>query len=241
MTTSTTPSIDDFDPPGPTKRRSHQCMLVDLSGGGFDFGRSSVYRNMDVVQASEFEREAEISVKGLGAIGSATHRSVYLYDQALNMPRTVEQQEPPPPPPPPDGDDRPGDERMLSALPRAAVYERGTPPTAWQVAQQVPTHMVHVFNETGETYEEDDGTQRPILRAQTSFGIFVQHDGPLYGWDHGLEGDLEELAPNFYRVKVPNDGQVTVTQKLKAWEQRRPKGCLWILFSIIDAIRRLFR
>lgn len=50
---------------------AHQCMLVELSSvfpGGETFTRSSVYRNMDFVDASRFTREAEVSARGLAPL-----------------------------------------------------------------------------------------------------------------------------------------------------------------------------
>jgi hypothetical protein len=52
-------------------------MLVELSGGGYVFYPASVYRNMDFVGASTFERDAEINVRGLPET-SLPKRDVYL-------------------------------------------------------------------------------------------------------------------------------------------------------------------
>ena len=244
MTAATQPAITDFTSGA---RRPHQCMLVELSGAGFDFGRQSCYRNMDVGPASEFVREAQISVKGLDPIGASTHRNVYLFVQALNMPATVE--------PAPAGSTSGGQPTSTvgaaaGAVPRSYYVQGnakdgGELPSGWEIAHTVPTHMVHVFRDSGEVYEEDDGSHRPVLQPQTSFGVFIEHSGPLYGWDHTLEGNLEQLAPNFYRVRVPNGGAVKVTQRVTALEQPRKKGCLpWLLAlfaALVAVIKKLFK
>jgi hypothetical protein len=252
MTDSTSPKRSDFVT---GVKRPHQCMLVELSGGGIDFGRSSVYKNMDAkATASEFSRDAEVSVVGLEPIGAGGHRDVYLFVQALNMPAKVDSRDKPPSP---TGDgEQPPPANLRAAGNRNGEYDGDSPPpgrpTAWEMAQNAPTHMIHVYHDTGETYEEDDGSTGRIMRPQTSFGVFIDHDGPLYGWEHWIDGDLEELAPNFYRVRVPNDGSVTVTQRITAHEgpykprsKDKPKGCLGqflaMLAAIVAAIRRLVK
>ena len=57
------------------------------------------------------------------------------------------------------------------------------------MAKVAPTYMIHVFHETDETILDDDGRTKPVLRAQTSFGYFVNHSGPLFGWDAELDAD----------------------------------------------------
>jgi hypothetical protein len=78
------------------EKRMHQCMLVELSGSNLTFVTDSVYRNMDFVHASTFDRDAEISVVGLAPIGEP-ERDVYLYVETKNMPDVIE-----PAPLPPD-------------------------------------------------------------------------------------------------------------------------------------------
>jgi hypothetical protein len=71
---------------------AHQCMLVELAGTGMvplTFKNSSVARNMDFVTASKFERQCEISVKGLAPLAGSSHRKVYLYVDTRNMPAVV--------------------------------------------------------------------------------------------------------------------------------------------------------
>jgi peptidoglycan hydrolase-like protein with peptidoglycan-binding domain len=205
MTAATSPSTNDFPPVG--THPLHQCMLVDLSGGAIDFGRSSVYCNMEFGTASAFNRPATISVKGLGALGSDPERDVFLYVQTLNLPSVVV----PPQSPPIDDGPRLTDE--------VASFFRESPPTAWQIAQRTPTHMVHVYHRTGETITDKKGRKFPVLAPQTSFGVFMGHDGSLYGWDFEIQAStLQKLAPDFYRLRIPHDGTATVTQRVVAKE-----------------------
>lgn len=225
--------IDQFDPPGggTPNRRSHQCVLVELTGQGLDFINDSVYRNMDVVSASTFKRDAEVSVVGLGSLGPPK-RNVYLYVEAMNMPKNTSGKGEPP-----RGDEGPqrGDGEAASLRSVARTHQ---PPevTLDDRAAAAPTYRVHVLHETGESVDQD-GVSRPELRPQTSFGYFLDHQGDLYGWDHKLKGPwLIEIAPNFYRVKVPNEGKVTVSTEIKAWEKPRPWWWwLWELLLRIGA------
>jgi hypothetical protein len=164
-------------------RRPHQCMLVELkSSVGLTFTNSSVYRNMDLVSASTFQRDALLSVKGL-APAAAGSRDVYLYVEARDMPERVE--------------------------PGKPVREKRA---------ALPTYRVHVYHDTGNVLSIG-GTARPVLRYQTSFGYEVNHQGELTGWRHGIDGaGLELLAPNWYRIQVPNNGEVPVTTTIEAVE-----------------------
>jgi hypothetical protein len=61
-----------------------QCMLVTLSGD-VDISPDSVSRNMSFAKTSKFERDAQINLVGLPALGTPT-RDVYLFLEKQNMP-----------------------------------------------------------------------------------------------------------------------------------------------------------
>ncbi len=65
-----------------------------------------------------------------------------------------------------------------------------------------------------------------MLRPMVPFGYYLSHDGPLYGFVTKFEAMngvvLEELAPNFYHVKIPNEGAIQVKTTVTAEE--RPSG-----------------
>lgn len=214
-------------------RRPHQCMLVELKSTmspGLVFTNASVYRNMDFVSASEFSRAAEVSVVGLTPL-SEEPRDVYLFVETLNMPaRVVEKPEPDPLPEPRDHDvefaanDRPA--------PRPEIG-RETPPDELeqliadgkvdreQLDEVMPTYRVHAYTDTG-AFVNLDGVRRPVLTPMTGFGYYVSHEGELEGWQHDVDGNgLETLAPNWYRIPVPNNGKTTVTTVIEALEPRR--------------------
>lgn len=188
--------------PARYRKRVHQCILVELSGPGLVFTNRSVHRNMDFATASKFSREAEISVVGLGADAlSRPKRDVYLYVQTMNMPEVVNKDE----------------LRKAKAVGTIAVMEESW--TFQQIAERLPTYIVHVYHDTGER-KKIDSVQYSKLRPQTSFGYFIQHKGELEGWNHILNGAIL-IAPDFYKIGVPNDSASTITTEIVA---REPGG-----------------
>jgi hypothetical protein len=89
--------------------------------------------------------------------------------------------------------------------------------------QFMPTYRLHVYYDTGERL---DG--RPVLRPQTYFGYYVEHEGPLTGWKQALDAppsaQLQELAPEFYKMLVPTDGVEKLTTTIEAVETDQPGG-----------------
>ena len=189
----------------PATQTPDQCLLVELTKASSQpetFVHDSARRNMDFVHASLFERSAQISVAGLAPLaGTGGLRDVYLYVKTVNM--SDSGGAPPPPPPPPPGSNS-SKGREGPPAPKRTTYE--------QLASMLPTYEVHVYHDTGKTRPSGGGAVK-ILEPQIPFGYFVQHQGGVAGWIHTLSGvgiTLEELEPNFYRVKVPDNGFVTV-------------------------------
>lgn len=88
-----------------------------------------------------------------------------------------------------------------------------------------PTYRVHVYYDTGRK-QVIEGTPKPVLAPLVPFGLFLSHDGPLYGFTHALRGlggvTLEEVAPNFYKVHIKNEGLIRVAAHITSEE--RPGG-----------------
>jgi hypothetical protein len=258
---------------GTPAKRNHQCILVQLkpgpTSGSINFINDSLYANFDVVPASTFERDAEISVKTLGQLGAAPDRDVYLWVETLNMPTTTTPDEErrrraevegdiakrreavskeiPPGSPPEDGEGGGGD-GPIDHVPRKG---EGTPewlqPMPEDVKRLEPSYRVHVWHDTGDTVTEENGSVRKVLKAQTSFGYLVEHSGPLYGWAPQLTGPgLTELAPNFYRLRIPAESTADVHTKIVAHEKPPKKGgcipaILAFLAALIAFIRKLLK
>jgi hypothetical protein len=192
-------------PPPSGAQNPHQCMLVELSSTDPNviITRSSTYKNMNVVNVSTFRRFAEISVVGLEPVSSRP-RDGYLYLQTFNMQETVELH------------DQVGMDKAASAeILSQTVIGKPAFNEVEDVAALHPTYTVHAYHDTGEKYELEDGRRVPLLRAQTAFGYFAVHEGPLYGWDARLYG-AEKLAENYYVIRVPNDGSAYIETAIQA-------------------------
>ncbi|MGO1068729.1 hypothetical protein [Lysobacter sp. CA199] len=226
-------------------RRPHQCMLVELSGGGLSYNPSSVYRNMDFVDASTFEREAQVSVAGVSPLGGGkTQRDVFLYVQQLMMPKSVSR-----PDPKPTLVDYAkvreileGGEGPSVAAHKPTPKDSEIPPRPpldgdFEVMNQLyPTYVVHAFRDSG-TMVSVEGQNRHLLYPQSSFGYFVHHDGALTGWDTVLDG-TQQIAPNYYKVVVPEGGSTTVKTRVVARETDTPpasgiKWWWWLIAFIV--------
>jgi hypothetical protein len=217
----------------PAGAPSDQCLLVELSqnnGSGMRFVHDSARRNMDFVSASTFERSAEISLKGLAPLpGSPGTRDVYIYVRTLHLPAVTDgnHQAPVPPPVPPVVKGADGRNRGAAAgAGAAAAGNQGAPRyrmnTYERIASVTPTYEVHVYHDTGRT-ETAGGQTRHVLEPQAPFGYFVQHAGNLSGWKHALVGEgfvLDEIAPNFYHAKIPDNGSVRVRTTIKSCQKR---------------------
>jgi len=213
-----------------------QCLLVELSqanGSGVKFLHDSARRNMDFVNASSFQRSAEISVRGLPPLPESTGtRDAYIYVRTLNLPEKTDGNKPVviPDPVPYPGDDggAPGPDRPGVAAPqqpKPSPKDQATPRyrmnTYERVASVMPTYEVHVYHDTGRTRTED-GTTAKVLEPQAPFGYFVSHQGDLDGWKHALTGEgftLEEISPNFYHAKIPDNGSIKVKTKIGTCER----------------------
>lgn len=122
-----------------------------------------------------------------------------------------------------------------------------------------PTLRIHVYHDTGERVTGTDGNERPVLRAQSTFGLYTYHEGDLEGWQTSIEG-AQRIAENLYLLAVPNDGTSKVKVKVQAVERgddRMPEdpikpvepgpggghggphgGCLHLLLSLFGIRRR---
>lgn len=65
----------------------------------------------------------------------------------------------------------------------------------------------------------------------------MNHDGDLDGWRDELQGATEVTA-NFYRIDVPEEGEVTVTTVIEALE---PAGGTGWWAALIRLIREILR
>ena len=213
------------------------------------FQNAAAYQNMGFAALSTVDRDATISIKGLQKVtGQAMDRDLYIYVQTTNMPdpgttpiflpaRQMEAarkyaQSPPPLPQQPQGRDEDKNKLMAANVAGANVPKDGSvflpdesvvpvlsPDQAMLNAW--PTYRVHVYYDTGKK-QAIGGVQKPLLAPLVPFGLFLSHDGPLYGFTHALRGlggvTLDEIAPNFYKVHVKNESAIRVGLNITAVE-----------------------
>ena len=239
----------------------HQCMLVELSKGSastsvpLKFAQDSVYRNMDFDTASQLEREAEISIRGLKPLQGTTARDVYLLVKTTNMPAASNEQKflpveamkrdadlaqnpPKRPMQPPhrggEGNNNNNDKQPANIAGTAELASKGAPTPIdpalakdgfEHMEESWPTYEVHAYHDTGKSVIVR-GKKYKLLDPQVPFGYFVSHSGSFFGFDHSIEGiggaKLEQIAPDFYRVSVANDGVVRVKSTIVAYD--KPKA-----------------
>jgi hypothetical protein len=218
-----TPTAADF-----SGKSTHQCIQVELSGAaGVVFRRASAFRNMQVVPASLFTDSAEVSVVGL-APAAAPQRDVFLHVQTSNMPLRVGA----------------GGRRyalQTVAVPGDTGGDRGAEKRNARTElerrfEKEPTYIVRGYYDTGLRLTID-GTPHPILQPMVAFGYFVDHEGSLTGWEHALTG-AQQIAPNFYRVGVPNNGAVKIGIRIEALESGIFQGgglpwWAWLLIALL--------
>lgn len=222
-----------FQPTG-TKPK-HQCILVTLSGAHV-FNPASVWRNMDFVSASRFERVATLSNVGLGRSPvPGTPRPAYILVEKLNMP--------PVPRDAPDRDEgfdpkRDLDRRRTAAVGRddpkgmraAAAKVLGDPKIRFE---QQPTIRYHVFHDTGLDVTREGRTLR-VVRPGTAFGFHVDHEGDLDGWRDEIQG-ATPLSHRFYRIEIPEESTVKINTVVEAVESGGGTRCA----ACVERLRRL--
>ncbi len=233
------PGVAAGDPSCPNVspiRRPHQCMLVELSGGGYTYTPASVYRNMDFVDASRFTRRAQVSVAGLAPLSGVSQRDVYLYVKTYQMPKDIKAK-------PQRYLLRDFDKLREILLRRemdstATHLRQGVAPEARMVyldRKKLParpplgvpfdtlnqlyrTYVVHAYHDTGERVMIRS-VKRRVMQLQSSFGYYVNHEGALSGWDTAL-GGAQEVAPDYYLVVTPEGGSKEIRTTVTA----RPVG-----------------
>ena len=223
----------------------HQCILVTLSGANINFLNDAVYQNMNFDSASTVKRAAHINISGAVTEKSfaPTQRDVYLAVEKLNMApeaksdegqflsasmeRLIRQ----------EGGEGPLSDKLRRA--QDILKNRGGETqndrlqilievlsevglTEEETDQLFPTFRIHVYHDTGERVNRPDGTERPVLREQSSFGIYAYHEGTLEGWASSLQG-AQRIEENLYLIPVPNESSTDVTVTVQAVDEREDR------------------
>ncbi|MGV9386419.1 hypothetical protein ACWDRB_62190 [Nonomuraea sp. NPDC003707] len=188
-----------------------------------EFAQSSMRRNMDFLDLSDAEREAEISGAGYPEPpqGRADHDFLLLVDaRDLTPRRTIS---------------RHG--ARLQGLPEemAADVAEGE-----GTVRQVWVWVVHGYRDTGHTLRVSGAEYKIFDPAPGAFGYVAQHDGPatdVLTFDLS-GGRLTRHGDGVYTLPVPHNGSVVIHTVVSAGPA--PQGCLpgW-LARLIEAVRRL--
>ncbi len=219
--------INQFEPVG--TKTEHQCVLVTLEGAGLTFQPSAVYRNMDVVSASVFERRARISNEGLGqSTIPGQPRDAYILVHKRNMPARVEARR--------DLARTPGleSERVLARI-HPDLLEESERQSTWLTEAEAGYPMIryHVYHDTGRrTHSASNGAAIPVLAPGLPFGFFVSHEGGADGWADDISG-ADPVADRLYLLRVPEEGSAFITTRIMPLRS----GCIGWLVRAWDWIR----
>jgi hypothetical protein len=210
-------------------RPANQCVRVDLSVAGLGVLTTPWYRNMDIVGASRFTREARIGVLGLEPLPGGS-RDIYLAVETRNLPERIA----------PTAGTRAALPALSALSGRAAApadpvqqltddinayaFDQGMVPTPevlqFMLDTLFPTWRVHCYRDTGQR-EPIDGRSFLILGLHGSFGYHLVPQGDLVGWSHRLRGAVR-LAEHFYVLAVPNQGVARITTTIAALAEGDP-------------------
>jgi hypothetical protein len=212
--------------PGSSIVYDHQCVHVQLEGHAaagqeLRFANDSVYRNMDLVPASMFRRNAEINLAGMPE--PEVPRRVLLLVDTRDMPAPGQCWVMP------EHDDVPQFSRAFGCWepdqqmvpPRLATEENKR--DGVDSPERLPTWAAHAFVETGATVESE-GVANPIWLPFSGWGYYVQHSGQVTGWEHRLHGaqHLADAPHNIYMIETPPNRIVTVATTIRTVDAANP-------------------
>jgi hypothetical protein len=163
-------------------------------GPGLTFLNNSVLTNMMFVGVSEYKHKAAINIQNLPALSSSP-RDVYLYILTNYMQSATD----------PGWKKRYNDlfgppEKRTGEKTRAVLNRM----PAAQLDQIVPSYRVFVFHDSGKKIKINN-QDFLILHPQSGFGYYALPHEDVTGWTHSLKG-ATEIAPDYYRISIPNDG-----------------------------------
>jgi outer membrane protein with beta-barrel domain len=195
----------------PNTGHPHQCIMVtlDSTSGNVVFINNAAIQNMDFVNASKFERVAEINAKGYPARPDnpdGSHNTDQIFDlQILSKAEVL----------------NPG--QAATVANRQGTY----PGEGKRVVSQL-TWTVHGCRHTGRFFTAGE-SKIEVCDPVGAFGYVIRHVGnaAVKDWNLQFTGPgLERVPgqPNTYRIHVPKDGAVTVTTHAEPKEKNTAGG-----------------
>lgn len=115
-----------------------------------------------------------------------------------------------------------------ACLPDSVVNPAGADVPAQSTEQSLakvwPYYHVRAFYDTGKRFTIN-GTSRIQLKPMPDFGLMIDHQGAYYGFSDSLSliasngVTFANVAPDVYRVRIPNEGKAQVMVTVTANEQ----------------------
>ena len=190
------------------------CVQGTLSstGGGTLISNPITYLNMHFGTASKFEHQATIDARGFeDPPDGAPNQQFFMFTSTK-----VEAQR---------GGQTPTPTPQVSPTNR---NNNSTGPSR-QVAATRPerarlTRIYHVYRKSGR-FIEIHGKKYRVAQAVNSYGYFVDHIGAAVAkWDQNLSGNgLKQIRDGVFNLVVPKNGDVKLTTKVEAKEQKIKK------------------
>jgi hypothetical protein len=243
---------------GLTLENSHQCVHVRLkSDTGVDFKVDSMYRNMDIVNASVARRPAIIDLGDRALPKGKEQHDVYLLVRSEHMPDpgtcdaakgklfgcakggrlTLER--------------RALTKKQKAALSKdfkagkVAIDEAQLQALMKQKAQKgkkpedLPYMVVHGMVDTGRRIDLPDAPDTPVLVNFSDYGYYVQHEGePVEGWEtfiHGAE-PVPGVEKNMFKLQVEPEKVASVANTVRVLSKetkacKTPPRPKWAVYS----------
>ncbi|MBN1796947.1 MAG: outer membrane beta-barrel protein [Spirochaetales bacterium] len=203
----TDPNLTDY------QAHTHQCVqAIIFSNQNAKIVRSSVYRNMNFVDASEFKRKAVISVRGLGKPPSRwkKHKYVIYVSQREWVIRR-------------DPDKRINQKDIIeNTRPKGTGDEEGAAGEAGEdIIVDEDTDSYLVWAAYGYRYNGKaviiKGNPYYLADSMGSFGYVVHHEGEVMQWETDIEG-AEKADEHNYTIEIDPETVVEVLTRIKPVE-----------------------
>lgn len=243
---------------GLTLENTHQCVHVRLkSDAGVDFKVDSVYRNMDIVNASVARRPAIIDLGDRPAPKGKENHDVYLLVRSEHMPD-------------PAACDASKDKlygcakggklilerRALTKKQKAALskdFKAGRiqldkaqvdelmkqKARKGKKAEELPYVVVHGMVDTGRRINLPDAPDTPVLMNFSDYGYYVQHEGePVEGWEtymHGAE-PVKGVEKSLFKIQVEPKKVASVANTVRVLSKetracKKPPQAKWAVYD----------
>lgn len=254
---------------GLTLENSHQCMHVRLkSDRGVDFKADSVYRNMDIIDASVARRPAVIDLGNRALPKGKSKHEVYLLVRSEHMPdpgtckatkgklygcskggklfrarRALSKKQKQKL----TRDFKDGRVKISKEQLDALLTQKNR---KGKKAEELPYYVVHGMVDTGKRINLPDAPQTPVLVNFSDYGYYVEHEGqPVEGWESYVHGAQPVAgSKSLYKLEVKPKTLVSVANTVRVLSKetkacKKPPKPQWGVYSSkkVEAIETKIR